>query len=92
MPDRPPCVAGLPAHPDLHPLPITSQVVQCYIAFDIILLKGQPLYDRPLTERRRLLEEYITEVPGRLVIAPQQVGPREATRLSFGLHHTHFLP
>lgn len=50
-----------------------TQVVQCYIVFDMIFLNGEPLYDKPLAERRRLLEKHIAEVPGRLLLAPQKV-------------------
>lgn len=51
----------------------SPQVVQCYVVFDLLLLNGEPLYDRPLVERKRLLKEHIPEVPGRLYHAPWQV-------------------
>jgi hypothetical protein len=44
--------------------------------FDLLLLNGEPLYDRPLVERKRLLKEHIPEVPGRLYHAPWQVSCR----------------
>lgn len=46
------------------------------MVFDIIYLNGEPLYDRPLLERRILLEKHIADVPGRLHIAPHHVRKR----------------
>ncbi|OLN96087.1 DNA ligase 3 [Colletotrichum chlorophyti] len=39
------------------------QVDVCMFAFDLMLLNGQPLLDRPFRERRELLRSMFTEVP-----------------------------
>eukprot|EP00730_Choanoeca_flexa_P016767 TRINITY_DN7989_c0_g1_i1.p1 TRINITY_DN7989_c0_g1~~TRINITY_DN7989_c0_g1_i1.p1 ORF type:complete len:780 (+),score=139.33 TRINITY_DN7989_c0_g1_i1:32-2341(+) len=43
-------------------------VVQCYLVWDMIYLNGEPLYDKPLHERRRLLLQHIKPIEGRLHI------------------------
>lgn len=40
------------------------QVQVCLFAFDLLYLNGEPLLQRPLYERRELLRQYFTPVPG----------------------------
>ena len=41
--------------------------------FDIIYANGEMLLDKPLTERRKILEKSVKEVPGKFVVAEQIV-------------------
>lgn len=45
----------------------------CLFAFDILFLNGVSLIDRPLAERKRLLESHFTPVPGRFDFAKSLV-------------------
>ncbi|WP_328474210.1 ATP-dependent DNA ligase [Actinoplanes sp. NBC_00393] len=50
-----------------------------YVVFDLLQFDGHELLDRPLLERRMLLEELLTGVPG-LTVCPATRDPGEARR------------
>ncbi|KAF9478532.1 ATP-dependent DNA ligase [Pholiota conissans] len=50
------------------------QVKVCLFAFDLLYLNGEPLLQRPLHERRALLREHFTAVPGEFDFAKSSDG------------------
>jgi len=49
----------------------------CLFIFDMIHFNGETLMDRPICERRRLLEQNITEVKNRIMLSEQTLIKRE---------------
>ena len=49
-----------------------------YVAFDLLWLDGEDLRDRPLEERRQLLESLLAGAPARIALAEEVTGPVEA--------------
>ncbi|KAH9950363.1 DNA ligase I [Amylocystis lapponica] len=50
------------------------QVRVCLFAFDLLYLNGEPLLQKPLSERRRLLREHFQHVPGEFDFAKSSDG------------------
>ncbi|PAA70532.1 hypothetical protein BOX15_Mlig012247g1 [Macrostomum lignano] len=53
--------------------------VPCFVVFDLILLNGRVLTDRPLVERKRILDnQVLAPVPGRLLISEWSLASTQA--------------
>lgn len=50
-----------------------SQLIPCYMVFDVIYLNGESFCKRPLSERKGLLKSIFKETPGRMMITPYSV-------------------
>ncbi|MFH4975129.1 hypothetical protein AB6A40_001838 [Gnathostoma spinigerum] len=57
-----------------------KDAVVCLFVFDCLLYDGISLMDRPIKERRRLLEENINEIPNRVLLSNYQL-------INHGEHH-----
>jgi hypothetical protein len=63
--------------------PWSLQLVPLYLVWDILFLNGEPLHEKPLTERRALLLKHVRSVEGRLMVVDIEVGPVAALRRGF---------
>jgi ATP-dependent DNA ligase len=54
---------------------LSAEIPATFVAFDILLWDGEPTHERPLAERRRLLEERIHGIP----LSPASREPGDAT-------------
>ncbi len=45
----------------------------CYVVFDCVHINGKDLMNTPLAERRRLLEQHMKEIPGRIMLSEQKL-------------------
>lgn len=61
---------------------VRDEIPVCLFTFDVLLLGGKPVYDRPFPERRALLEKAIAPTE-RVRLAVQQVVTDEAAARSF---------
>ncbi|EGD73304.1 hypothetical protein PTSG_05019 [Salpingoeca rosetta] len=57
--------------------------IQCYIVFDLVLLNGEPWYDRPLRERKEMLARIITPDNERIILADYKIGRSNDDFLKF---------
>ncbi|XP_065310900.1 DNA ligase 4 [Dermacentor albipictus] len=62
------------SHVDVKSLTESSSLQPCFVAFDILLLNGQVVTNKPLQERVKLLDQAVVEVPGRILISKRQNG------------------
>lgn len=62
------------SHVDVKSLTESSSLQPCFVAFDILLLNGQVVTNKPLQERVGLLDQAVLEVPGRILISKRQKG------------------
>lgn len=62
------------SHVDVKSLTENSSLQPCFVAFDILLLNGQVVTNKPLQERVVLLDQALVEVPGRILISKRQNG------------------
>ncbi|TPP65437.1 DNA ligase [Fasciola gigantica] len=45
----------------------------CIFAFDCLYINGEGLIDKPISERRKVLENNFTQVPGRVLLSEKQI-------------------